>query len=285
MPTTETDPSAAPDWGFVGHYVGRKSLVPDWGALGQYQFIADALMEIARTVIDTAQIKKGEAVLDVGTRTGNWSLLAAEAGAKVTGVDFSPGLLKIAREKLKDYPDARFELADVAKLPFVDASFDAIIDVVSLMFGADREAAIAEMARVLKPDGRIVWTGWAGGDAISEAAKIQIGTATEANGHPPHPYSYWGVEDEMRDLFGAQGLDIQMIKHPIAHTAPSAREFLEGIDQVHPTSRACSLALEKAGIFEQTMEKMIGVLEGRNEDREAFKVSRHFVVGIATRKH
>jgi SAM-dependent methyltransferase len=284
MPTTETDLSVTPDWGFVGHYVGRDSVVPDWGVLGQYEFIADALLPIARAVVDAARIKPGEAVLDVGSRGGNWALLAAQAGGRVTGIDFSPRLLQAARAKLKDYPGARFEFADVAKLPFADGSFDAVIDVVTLMFGADREKAVAELARVLKPDGRIVWTGWAGGDAIAEVAKMQIDATGRVVGHAPFPYSYWGDEDDMLALFGAQGFQIHMTQYPMVNTGPSPRAFLEGVDQVHPVSRACSLVLEKAGVLEQTMAKMLSVLEKRNEDPEAFKVSRKFVVGIATRK-
>jgi SAM-dependent methyltransferase len=284
MPTTQAKSTPAPTWTFVGHYVGRETVVPDWSALGQYQLIADGLAEIARAVIDTAQIKQGEAVLDVGSRCGNWALLAAEAGGKVTGIDFSPGLLEAARAKLKAYPDARFELADVARLPFADASFDVVIDVMTLIFGADRETAVAEMARVLKPGGRIIWSGWLGGDAVAEAAKIQMQDTAAAAGHAAFPYSSWGDEDDMRGLFGAQGFQISMTKHPMVSTAPSPKVLLERIDQVHPVSRACSLALEKAGMLEQTTAKMAEVFERRNEAADLLKISRYFVVGVATRK-
>lgn len=284
MSTTQADPSIAPDWDFVGHYVGRNSIIPDWGALGQYQFIADALLPIAQAVIDAAAIRPGESVLDVGLRGGNWSLLAAQAGAKVSGIDFSPSMVEAARAKLKDYPDARLELADVARMPFADASFDAIIDVVTLMFGADQQSAVAEMARVLKPEGRIVWTGWFGGDGIAEAAKVQIDDTAAVLGQPAFPYSYWGNEEAMRALFGAQGFDIQMTRHPSVNTGPSAREFLAMVDQVHPVSRACSLVLEKAGVLEQTVTRMADALERHNEDPEGLKLSRFFVVGVATRR-
>ncbi|WP_016746837.1 class I SAM-dependent methyltransferase [Rhizorhabdus wittichii] len=280
MSTTE---AVAPLWDFVGHYVGRFSVAPDFGALGQYEFIGEALLPIAQMIVDTAAIKPGEAVLDVGARN-NAALLAAQAGAKVTAIEVSPRLLDVAREKLKDFPDTRFELADVAKLPFPDASFDAVIDAVSLMFGADREAAVAEMARVLKPGGRIVWTGWFGGDAISDVAKIQINDTAAVVGQAPFPYSYWGNEDEMRALFGAQGFDVVLTKHPMVNTGPAPRTFLEGLDQVHPVSRGCSLALEKAGLFERTMTRMVEAIERRNEDSEGTKISRHYVVGVATRK-
>lgn len=285
MTTSGTEQSVAPKWDFVGHYVGRDTVVPDWGVLGKYEFIADALLPIAHAVIDAARIQPGEEVLDVGSRGGNWALLAAEAGGRVTGIDFSPRLLDLAREKLKGHPNARFEFADVARLPFDDAGFDVIIDVVTLMFGDDREQAVAEMTRVLKPGGRIVWSGWGGGDAVAEVAKIQMDDTARAAGHRAFPYSYWGVEEDMRALFGAQGFDIEMTKHPMVNTAPSAREFLAGVDQVHPVSRGCSIALEKAGMLEQTTERMLAVLDRRNEDPAALKISRFFTVGVARRKH
>jgi SAM-dependent methyltransferase len=284
MTTTEADPPVSPNGGFVGHYVGRYSVTPDWGAVGQYEFIADALLPIAHAVVAAAQIKGGEAVLDVGARSGHWSLLAAEAGARVTGIDFSPRLLEVARAKLRDYPEVLFELADVARLPFADGSFDVVIDVVSLMFGADRERAVAEMARVLKPKGRIVWSGWVGGDAIAEALKLRTAATAEVLGQSPFPYSHWGDEHDMRALFGAQGFDVRMATHPMVNTGPSPRAFLEQVSQAQPISYGCAAVLKKAGVLEQTMAKMVEVLEARNEDPAALKLSRRFAVGVATRK-
>lgn len=269
MPTTEAYPSIAPDWGAVGHY----------------ENVAEVLLPVSRAVVDAAQIKRGDSVLDVGARTGNAALLAAQAGAQVTAIDFSPRLLEVARARLKEnYPDARFELADVTDLPFADGSFDAAIDVVSLMFSADREKAVAEMGRVLKPSGRIVWSGWIPEGAVVEAAGIQAATTAEVLGHPPYPYSRWGDEDEMRELFGAQGFEIQMTTHGMAYTASSPRTWMEGINQSHPIAFGCTSVLEKAGIAQQTMAKIVDMLEKRNEDPHAFKVSFRFVVGVATRR-
>ena len=89
----------------------------------------------------------------------------------------------------------------------------------------------------------------------------------------------------MRDLFGAQGFQISTTKHPMVSTAPSAKVLLAAIDQIHPVSRACSLALEKAGMLEQTTAKMAEVFERRTEDPTVLKISRDFVVGVATRKN
>ena len=284
MPGTEVDPSNAPQWDFVGHYVGRKSIVPDWGAVGQYAAISSGVLPIARAVIEAAQIKKGEAVLDVGSRCGDWALLAAEAGAQVTGIDFSPSLLEAARAKLKDHPGARFELADVARLPFAGASFDAVIDVMTLIFGADREAALSEITRVLKPSGRIVWSGWSGRSAIHEAAMITAAATANIIGHEPYPYSYWGEEDDIRGLFAAQGLEIRMATYPMVATAPSPEALIDMLNEVHPINVGCNAVLEKAGVLEEISAKVLETLNQYNEDPSALKLSRRFAVGVATRK-
>lgn len=284
MPTVRTGSSVAPDWNFVGHYVGRYSVAPDWGAVGNYAAIADALMPVAHAVIDAAEIRSGEAVLDMGLRGGNWALLAAQTGGRVTGIDFSPGLLDRARAKLAPFPDARCEFADVARLPFPDASFDVAIDVLTLIFGADRDAAVAELSRVLKPDGRIVWSGWYGGDAIADALKIRTEATAKVLGQAPYPYGHWGDEDDMRALFGAHGFTVSMVRHPMVNTGASPREFLDGVRQAQPISFACAAVLEQAGLLEQTMAEMVAVLERRNEDPTALKLSREFVVGVARRR-
>jgi ubiquinone/menaquinone biosynthesis C-methylase UbiE len=69
----------------------------------------------------------------------------------VTGIDSSPTLLRYAREA---DPDGTYELADAARVPFADASFDLVVAYNSLMDVDDMPAAVREAARVLEPAGR-----------------------------------------------------------------------------------------------------------------------------------
>ena len=80
-------------------------------------------------------------------------MLAAERGAVPSGVDISPGLLGIARERL---PHADLREGDMESLPFGDAAFDAVTGVNAFQFAGDPRRALREAARVARPGGRVV---------------------------------------------------------------------------------------------------------------------------------
>jgi demethylmenaquinone methyltransferase / 2-methoxy-6-polyprenyl-1,4-benzoquinol methylase len=98
-------------------------------------------------------------VLDVATGTGDLALLLAR-GPKaplVTGVDFAPEMLELAREKAaRAGLPLRLERADALALPFADAAFDAVTVAYGLRNFADVAAGLREMRRVLRPGGRLV---------------------------------------------------------------------------------------------------------------------------------
>ena len=102
---------------------------------------------------DLAQVGPGSTALDVATGTGDLAVELARRGAEVTGMDFAPAMLEIARRKA---PGLRFEEGDALKLAQPDGSFDAV----TVGFGArnfsDLDRGLSEMARVTKPGGRVV---------------------------------------------------------------------------------------------------------------------------------
>ncbi|WP_328306868.1 class I SAM-dependent methyltransferase [Actinomycetospora sp. NBC_00405] len=92
-------------------------------------------------------------VLDAACGTGRWAAHLAARGHTVTGVDQSPAMLDLARAKL---PDARFLDGALTRLPVPDASVDAAVCALALVHVADLGVAIGELARVVRPGGRIV---------------------------------------------------------------------------------------------------------------------------------
>lgn len=117
---------------------------------------------VAGHLVKFARIAAGEKVLDVGTGTGVVALTAARAGAQVTALDLTPGLLEQARDnaRIAGRADIVWTEGDVEQLPYADASFDVVLSEFGHMFAPRPEQAMAEMQRVLKRNGRIAFSTW-----------------------------------------------------------------------------------------------------------------------------
>lgn len=123
-------------------------------------FLPALFAEWPDRILDAAQIKPGESILDVACGTGVLALAAAERvgdGGSVLGLDINDEMLTVARRKSTgvDWWHGQAE-----NLPFPDAYFDAVVSQFGLMFFEDRRAAIREMIRVLKPGGRLAIAVW-----------------------------------------------------------------------------------------------------------------------------
>ena len=100
-------------------------------------------------------------VLDVACGTGNATYPAARAGARVTGLDFQPDLLALAREKASAAGvEIEWVEGDAQELPFEDDRFDRVLSTFGHMFAPDHERAAAELKRVTRADGAISICCW-----------------------------------------------------------------------------------------------------------------------------
>jgi ubiquinone/menaquinone biosynthesis C-methylase UbiE len=97
----------------------------------------------------------GAVVLDVGTGPGRLPVALADRRPDLSlhGADLSPDMVELARRAA---PGVAFEVADVAALPWPDASLDMVVSTLSAHEWPDPRAAAAELARVLRPGGRLM---------------------------------------------------------------------------------------------------------------------------------
>lgn len=105
-----------------------------------------------RRLAAQAVVRPGDTVLDVCCGTGDLALAAERAGGRVTGLDFSERMLARARAKSQT---VKWVLGDATALPFPDASFDAATVGFGIRNVPDLDAGLAELARVLRPGGRL----------------------------------------------------------------------------------------------------------------------------------
>jgi demethylmenaquinone methyltransferase/2-methoxy-6-polyprenyl-1,4-benzoquinol methylase len=99
-----------------------------------------------------AVVQPGDRVLDAACGTGDLAIIAAKAGATVTGLDFSEKMLERARRKR---PDLDWIRGDLLALPFEDDTFDAATVGFGVRNVSDLPGSIAELRRVLRPGGRL----------------------------------------------------------------------------------------------------------------------------------
>jgi SAM-dependent methyltransferase len=109
-------------------------------------------------LIEAAHLTGDECALDVGCGPGHTALALAPRVASVVGIDLSEAMLEQARglAAARGLANLEFRRADVERLPFEDGSFDVVASRQSAHHYADIAAAVAELARVLRPGGRLL---------------------------------------------------------------------------------------------------------------------------------
>ncbi len=251
----------------------------DWG-VGNYERTADQLMPAAREVVARAAPAAGERGVDVGCGTGNAALLAAERGARVTGVDPAARLLDVARRRVAEQGlDADFAAGEAASLPLGDGEVDLVLSVFGLVFAPDAQAAAAELARVTSPSGRLVFSAWVPGGAISAVNRLSRETVNRALGTPPAPPPFaWHERGALEGLFAPHSFDVSLEEKTIEFTGPSAAEYLDGELANHPMALAGVSVLEPRGELEPLRARMLETLEQANEDPDGFRVTSRYVI-------
>ena len=107
-----------------------------------------------------AELRPGEAVLDLGSGGGIDCFLAAQAvgaGGEVWGLDMTPEMVQLARHNAEQVGaiNVRFRLGEIEDIPFPDATFDVLLSNCVINLSTDKARVFGEAARVLRPSGRL----------------------------------------------------------------------------------------------------------------------------------
>ncbi len=139
-------------------------LARDAAARYEQVLVPAILGPAARALVNWADLREGEAVLDVGCGTGAATRFAAEkagSSGRVVGVDVNAGMIDVAQSMPPAQgPAIEWIEKSAYELPFTDVEFDVVLCAQTLQFLEDRPRALAEMYRVLKPGGRVVVSSW-----------------------------------------------------------------------------------------------------------------------------
>lgn len=171
--------------------------------------VTDALEE--RLTCELLGPVQGLQVLDVGCGDGALAVALAKRGVHVTGVDADPRMLAAAQERAR-LARAPVNLigADAQALPFKTGTFDVIVAITVLCFAPDAEQLLGEMARVLRPGGRMIigelgrYSAWAAKRRIS----ARFGSSTWRS-------AVFRSAGELKHLVGRAKLDVIAVRGAI----------------------------------------------------------------------
>jgi len=196
----------------------KAKLKATWIA-GDFGQIAKATASGAEDFISRLNLQTGMKVLDVACGSGNLALPAARMGAVVTGVDIAPNLVKQARENAERAGlRIQFDEGDAEALPYVDASFDAVVTMFGAMFAPRPELVAAELKRVCRPGGFIAMANWTPTGFVGRMFKTVSGHVPPPAGMPPPVL--WGVDETVRERLGEGFSKLQTNEQTITFMFP-----------------------------------------------------------------
>jgi SAM-dependent methyltransferase len=162
-------------------------------------------------LLDATGVHAGSRLLDVACGPGYVSEAAAARAAQPVGVDVATAMVEQARRRC---PHLTFVVGDALRLPFPDASFDAVTMNFGILHVSQPERALAEAHRVLVPDGRLAFTSWVAQgnaeDEITDAALADHAIAVEGPEGPS--YHVFADPDECRRAVAACGFDTDSLR-------------------------------------------------------------------------
>jgi ubiquinone/menaquinone biosynthesis C-methylase UbiE len=195
-------------------------------ASGDYAVVGTTLQIVGETLCEALDLAAGSHVIDIAAGNGNATLAAARRFCTVVSTDYVSTLLDKGRERAAaERLAVDFRVADAEALPFADAEFDVAISVFGSMFTPDHNRAASEMARVVRPGGKIGVASWTPDSFIGQVFKT-IGQYV-----PPAPGlkspALWGSEQHLRAIFGDAVAAMSTLRKAFVFRYRSADHFLD----------------------------------------------------------
>ena len=178
-----------------------KTRLRDTWMTGDYGRFSRYMERDAEAFYRRLPIKPGAQLLDVGCGAGQLSLIAARAGARVTGCDIASNwLVQARRSAAAEGLSVVFEEGDAEALPYGSGRFDAVASLIGAMFAPRPERVAAELTRVCRPGGVIAMANWTGPGFVGQMFKT-IAKHIAPSGMPSPVL--WGDEPTVRERLGS----------------------------------------------------------------------------------
>ena len=253
-----------------------------WSA-GDYGVIGTTLSLTGELLCEAVGVRPGQRILDVATGNGNAALAAARRGCDVIGIDYVPALLARGRERAAaERLPIDFHEGDAENIPYPDASFDAALSTLGVMFTPDQERAASELVRVTRPGGKIGLANWTPGSFIGQVFRTIGGYIPPAPGlRSP---ALWGTEERLEELFARKAARIDAARRHFNFRARSPQDCLDTFRTYYGPVQKAFQALDTAG--QARLEgDLIALLERFNEGGDqTLLVPSEYLEAVITRQ-
>jgi len=226
----------------------------------------------AKGLLECAQLRPGEQLLDVACGTGIVARLAwaqVAPSGRVVGVDVNGAMLDIARRAAeRDQVSVEWKEGDAKSLPLDDETFDVVLCQHGLQYFPERKAALAEMRRVLRSSGRLVLSVWRplrhnpSHAVFAEVLERRVGPEAAATRRAPFALS---DRDEIRSwVTNAQFRDVAVRLEACVVRFPSAEAMIRMM--MAGTPLAAAMAKADAATLQTVITEVTAGLESYIDD-------------------
>jgi SAM-dependent methyltransferase len=223
---------------------------------------ATTIILVGETLCEAADLRATQRILDLATGTGNTALSAARRNCRAVGLDYVPSYLREGRARAAvEALSVQFLAGDGERLPFGDATFDAVLSSFGVMFVPNQEQAAQEIVRVLRPGGTV---GLASHTPESLAARFSLITARRVR--PPRrirsPF-LWGTPERLHELFGERMETVSAAERSVTVRFPTCAAVVDFFATNFGPMHAAFAALDEP--HQQALrEELIDAVEGVN---------------------
>ncbi len=250
---------------------------------GDYDLFSRFMEKDAKQFYRRLGVTPGARLLDVGCGAGQLALIAARAGAQVSGCDIAANWIERARSRAAaEELDIAFDEGDAESLPYDDAQFDAVVSLVGAMFAPRPDRVAEELIRVCRPGGMIAMANWTPGGFIGQMFKT-ISTYIAPSGMPSPVL--WGdvatVRERMREGIADLRFALRVYHFDYPYPPDAVVEFFR--TNYGPMSRA--FASLDGNARERLRSELVSLWSAHNiATDDTTKVEAEYLEVIATRR-
>jgi SAM-dependent methyltransferase len=250
-------------------------------AAGSYEKVAALEADSAVRLVQRVDLRPETDVLDVGTGTGNLAIPAAQAGARVVGLDLSAAQLEDAQRRAAQAGVVvQWIVGDAEALPFPDASFDQVMSAFAVMFAPRHKLAARELVRVCRPSGRIAICSWTPASIVGELMEI-----VSAALPPPPEYALppllWGTREHLEELFAGRDIKLSFSIDSVLYEFASPDAYVGFFEANFGPLVLAKRFLSAQGSWNQVRGLMTALLTERNAAMDgSFRAPHEYLVVI-----